>query len=336
MTLLPIASWWVIVGLAAVALVAIWWNPSSKAVLGESTAAHWRLTTAVVLLAIAAVRPGVPGDETEVSAANLNVYFVVDTTSSVIAEDWGDGSPRVAGIRTDIADIVLALSGARYSIVTFDQAARVRLPLTTDTTALDAALATLLPEPSEYSSGTSVTVANDRLKTLLEQSAERHPERGRIVFYLGDGEHTAADPPTPFALQEGLINGGAVLGYGTTEGGRMKSTRARYDAAATYIQDPQTGEDAVSVIDETRLKEMAGQLGVPYLHRVAGESVLPAINGVDLARYGTTEDLEKEKVRTRQELYWLFLIGVAVVAAWELGRGLTGLVETRRRRETRP
>ena len=61
------------------------------------------------------------------------------------------------------------------------------------------------------------------------------------MFYLGDGEQTAAGEPPPFTIPAGLIHGGAVLGYGTADGGRMKSTRARYDASPSYIQDPTTG-----------------------------------------------------------------------------------------------
>lgn len=332
MTVLPIAPVWLLAVLAVTALVAVWWHPSAAGVPGESRASHWRLSAAVVLLGVAALRPGVPGDEAEATAANLNVYFVVDTTSSIIAEDWGSEGPRLMGVRGDIADLALALSGARFSIVTFDQEARVRLPLTTDTTALDAAVSTLLPEASEYSLGSSVTEANERLTTLLQQSSERHPERGRIVFYLGDGEQTAAGEPPPFTIPAGLIHGGAVLGYGTADGGRMKSTRARYDASPSYIQDPTTGRDAVSVIDQDRLEQLAQQLGLPYLHRVAGESVLPAVESVDLARYASTEELERERVSTRRELYWPLLIGVVGVALWELGAGLAGLVQARGRK----
>jgi Ca-activated chloride channel family protein len=158
-TFLPVAPWPVLLVLLVAALAAVWWNPTSRTVPGESRATHWRLTAAVLLLGLAAVRPAVPGEQVDTSAANLNVYFVVDTTSSIIAEDYADERPRVQGVASDIAAIAEALPGARYSVVTFDQDARVRLPLTTDTTALDAAVETLLPESYEVSRGTSVSQA---------------------------------------------------------------------------------------------------------------------------------------------------------------------------------
>lgn len=336
MTVLPVIAWPVLVVLALTGLVAIWWNPSSRLVAGESRATHWRLTAAVVLLAVAALRPGLPGDEVDTTAANLNVYFVVDTTSSIIAEDWGDEQPRVTGVRSDIDAIAAALPGARYSVVTFDQSTRVRLPLTTDTTALASVTETLLPEPTEYSRGSSVTEANDRLRTLLEQAGQRTPERGRVVYYLGDGEQTAPGQPPPFTIPAGLVNGGAVLGYGTSEGGRMKATRAWLEASGDYIHDPATGEDARSMISESTLRTMAGQLGVGYLHRESGADIGPAVDGIDLARYGSSAEFEARKVRARQELYWVFLLGLAALAVWEAGAGLAALAQTRRRKEGQP
>ena len=319
MTLLPIGPWPVLLVLGVAALVAVWWNPSSRSMPGESRATHWRLTAMVVLLGVAALRPAVPGDEVNASAANLNVYFVVDTTSSIIAEDYGNERPRISGVESDITAVTEALPGARYSVITFDQATRVRVPLTTDSNALDAALETLLPEPSEYSRGSSITAANERLGRMLEQAEQRNPDRGRVVFYLGDGEQTATEPAAPFTIDPRLINGGAVLGYGTSEGGRMKATRSRFDATTDYIIDPATGEDARSVIDEDALRGIGKQLGLPYVHRESGDGVATIVATVDLQRFGTSAEVEAQRVRARQELYWPLLIGVAGLAVWELG-----------------
>lgn len=331
MTLLPLIAWPLILVAVIAGLAAVWWNPSSRGMPGESRGGHWRRTAAVLLLGVAALRPALSGDEVATTGANINVYFVVDTTSSVIAEDWGGERPRVQGMRADIDAIAAAIPGARFSVVTFDQATRVRLPLTTDTTALAAAIDTLLPEPSEYSRGSSVTQPNDRLRALLEQANTRHPDRGRVVFYLGDGEQTAPEPPTPFAIPAGLIHGGAVLGYGTTEGGRMKATRARFGTSSDYLKDPATGEDARSVFSEATLRSIGAQLGLPYRHREQGADIDPVVAGIDLGRFGTSEQLERQKLRARQELYWPLLLGVAAIAVWELGAAAAALAQTRRR-----
>ena len=61
MSLLPVGPWPVLLVLIVAALAAVWWNPSSRSLPGESRATHWRLTAAVLLLGAAALRPAVPG-----------------------------------------------------------------------------------------------------------------------------------------------------------------------------------------------------------------------------------------------------------------------------------
>jgi Ca-activated chloride channel family protein len=335
MTFLPLLPWPALLVLLAAVLAAVWWNPAGGGVPGETWGRHARLSAAAVLLAVVALRPALPGGQVEAMAANLNVYFVVDTTSSMVAEDYGGERPRLEGVRADVLAIAAALPGARYGIVTFDSDARVRLPLTTDTTALEAAVETLAPEPSELSRGSTVTEANDRLAALLTSADKGHPERGRIVFYLGDGEQTAAGEPAPFTIAPGLVQGGAVLGYGTAQGGRMKGTVSRYGTGTDYIRDPSTGEDALSVIDEDRLRQLAQQLGVGYVHRTDGETVDALVAGIDAGRFGTAEERERAAALGREELYWVPLLGVAGIAAWELGCSGASLLRSRRR-EVRP
>jgi Ca-activated chloride channel family protein len=72
------------------------------------------------------------------------------------------------------------------------------------------------------------------------------------------------------------------------------------------------------------------------VHRGSGDAVDAAVEGIDLERFGTSEEIERQKVLARRELYWPLLIGVAGIAAWEVGAGVTALLQTRRRREARP
>jgi Ca-activated chloride channel family protein len=331
-TFLPLAPVPVLLVLLVAALSAIWWSPRQHAVPGESSSTHWRLTAAAGLLFIAVLRPGMSGPLEQSRATNLSVYFVVDTTTSIVAEDYGPGRPRLDGVRSEILAIGAALPDARYSVLTFDTDTRVRLPLTTDTVALEAAVETLAPQPSEFSRGSSVTQAKDRLQSLLARSAASHPERGRIVFYLGDGEQTATDAPEPFSLSSGLVQGGGVLGYGTDEGGPMAATLSRYGADLGHVKDPRTGEDAISAIDESRLRSIAVQLGVAYSHRFAGDPVDPVVAGIDLARLGHDEHDQQARLQGRHELYWPLLLGVAFIGAWELGGAVTAVRAARTRR----
>ena len=326
MSWLPLAPWPVLVLLAAVGGLLIWW-PAGKQERSDTLVARLRRSAMVVLLLVAALRPGVPGGDLKVNATDLDVYFLVDTTSSSMAEDYAGGRPRLEGMRADIKGVAAQLPGARYSLVTFDQETVTRLPLTTDAAALASAADTIVPETSTWSRGSSVTLARSALADTLERGQKAHPERARVVFYLGDGEQTAPSAPEPFEVDRTLINGGAVLGYGTAQGGQMKETGTRRDA---YITDPSTGRPARSVIDESQLEAIGEQLTVPYLHRTADDKGAGIVDEVRLKELNSlsTSDASRS-VGGRTELYWLFLLALAALAAWELGASLASVTRLR-------
>ena len=275
--------------------------------------AGWGLRLAVALLiGIACLRPGIGSHSAQTAQSEVDVLFVVDTTASMVAEDWG-GAPRFEGVKADIAQLALAHPGARYSLITFDAAAVQRLPFTSDATALQSSVDTLRPEITLYSAGSSITISNTLVNRVLKQAAEQHPDRARIVYYLGDGEQTSEKEPGSFADAGTHLDGGAVLGYGTAQGGPMRETTGSFDTSAPgYIQAP-GGGNAISKIDEANLQSIAEQLGVAYQLRTPGEPVTAA--GVDPAKLdgGAGPDVE-----TAFELYWIFAIAAFVLLLREV------------------
>ena len=230
---------------------------------------QWGLRTgAAVAVALALLGPAVSGADSPQASRSMDVWFVVDTTSSSMARDHPDGRPRMDGYKEDIPQIAEALPGARFALVTFDSTARTAMPLTTDTNALATAVETLSPEITLYSAGSSITVAQDHLRASLERTKASRPGRAQLVYYLGDGEQTSGQPPTPFALAD-LVDGGAVLGYGTAEGGRMASLSS-LGSSDGDITTPE-GDPAVSHADAIALRRIAEQLGIPYVHRAGGD-----------------------------------------------------------------
>jgi len=263
----------------------------------------------------------VPGGSVAVTATDLDVFFVVDTTSSTMAQDYDGDRPRLDGVRADVAAIAAGLPGSRFSLLTFDHETVTRLPLTTDSQALTTAMDVLQVETSTYSQGSSITVAGPDLDATLQRDRQAHPDRTRLVFYLGDGEQTAAANPTPFAFDTDLVGGGAVLGYGTARGGQMKETGTGRDG---LITDPTTGAPAVSTIDEQALKDIAQQLAVPYLHRTSPQDA-PALDAVRLAQSGAVSSTATSSAAGRSELYWVALLLLAAVAAWEVAATLAAV-----------
>lgn len=260
------------------------------------------------------LRPGIPGGATQTLATDTDIVLVVDTTASIVAEDWGDGQPRLDGVRADVQSIVDEYPGARFALITFDASADLRLPLTTDTTALISSLDVLRPEVTSQSRGSSIGIANQLLADTLANAAESQPDRSRMVFYFGDGEQTATSTPEPFDASAQYTDAGAVLGYGTAEGGPMRLTTGGVDGASgEYIQ--YEGANALSTIDEQNLQTIAGQLGVPYQHRTEDAGIaLPE------APSTTTNYAESGEVGNVIELYWIAALVIAALLAVELAR----------------
>ncbi len=295
----------------------------------------WALRILMVLLfVIVASRPAIPGSAQGPSASGgLEVYFAVDTTSSVVAEDYDGDEPRLDGVKADVAAIAATLIGAQYSLVTFDSSAVQRVPLTTDVTALESAASVLTQEVTTYSKGSSVDEAVPLLTSILKAAKKQNPGDRRVLFYLGDGEQTAATPPGSFAALAPYLNGGGVLGYGTSAGGRMMTFDGFNDQFSQkgYIQDdtqdPPT--DALSKIDEAELQNIAHQLGVTYTHRTAPGGVEQLVSGIKVG----TLSVSPGRPGGPFELYWIFAIPLVLLVLVEFVRLSAVVRELRPRKE---
>ena len=293
---------------------------------------HWLVRLGMVVLLFGlALRPGVPSNlQPPTASGDVDVYFVVDTTSSMAAEDYGQaGEPRLVGVRADITEMASRLVGARFSLITFDAETVQRLPLTTDSTALVSGVNALNQEVTIYSSGSSISAPAGYLADRLAGDAEQYPDRTRVLFYLGDGEQTAAEAPNSFEPVSSFIDEGAVLGYGTETGGRMREFNG-YDSDAeppyiTWFSDAGV-EDAVSRIDEAALGDIATELGVDYLHRDAQEPIDQALAGISVGNITA----EQEPVVDTPEFYWIFAIGFGMLALTEIGALAIALRDLRR------
>ncbi|WP_426297938.1 vWA domain-containing protein [Arthrobacter sp. R-11] len=320
LTFAPVLPWWLIAA-AALAVVV----PAAMALHRKRGGRPVRFavlrSTALLLLLAAALRPGWPGGDARAATAELDVFFVVDSSTSMAAEDYGNAAPRLEGVRNDITAIARELAGAKFALITFDGAAGVRMPLTQDADALAAAVEVLQPQAALYAQGSSVTIAGPLLEERLTAAKVRHPGRPTVVFYLGDGENTSPKQgAAELGIEPGLVAGGAVLGYGSREGGRMRDVAG--DGA--YLEENTDGgrRDALSRIDEGQLRRIADGLGVPYVHRDAGDAIGAALGK---ARPGTLNTTTDEDGEGRTELYWIFALLAFAAALPEPARHAVAL-----------
>ena len=335
MTLDPMISLWILLPVLVVmaAFAARQLLAARRSGNDAAPVLSWWLRLALVpLILVLALRPSVGGATPGPSASGgLEVYFVVDTTSSMAAEDEGgtitdasspDGTrpaTRLDAVKRDAAAIARSLTGAQFSLVTFDSSAVQRVPLTSDITALDSAVGAMTQEVTNYSSGSSIDGALELMTTVLKSAQEQHPDRPRVLFYFGDGEQTASGTPASFAPLKPLLSGGGVLGYGTDAGGRMREFDALEqpsDGGPTYIQDNTANPpgDAISRIDETTLGAIGDQLGVAYTHRVGDASITPVVAGIEVGPVSTPSS----PPGTPTELYWIFAVPIGLILLREV------------------
>lgn len=219
------------------------------------------LLAAAACAALIAIRPMRMDEDDQVRTGNLDVCFAVDSTISMWAEDYGGGEPRIAGVRSDIRAIMEALPGSSFSLVSFDNGSQILAPYIQNVAALDDCVERLSLPSYATAEGSSLNTAHDALAAMIRASGRKAGERKAILFVMSDGEITDGSQLMRFDDLEAGVDDGAVLGYGTAEGGRMD-----YPGKG-YLQDSTRGEDARSAIDEENLRSLAQDLGLRYVHR---------------------------------------------------------------------
>lgn len=223
-----------------------------------------KLTAAVLLAAMAAslvvigIRPMYLSPSAEIMTGNLDVAFVVDTTISMWAQDHGSGT-RMDGVKKDIHAIMNALPGSSFSLIRFDNGAEILTPFTQDIEAVSDMVDELDPPAYSTARGSSLNTAYEALDATLQSAGRKAGNRRTVVFVFSDGETTDGSKLRSFQELQSLIHEGAVLGYGTRDGGRME-----YPGRG-FIKDMSTGEYALSRMDEGSLQQMADDLDLTYI-----------------------------------------------------------------------
>ena len=225
-----------------------------------------RKVTALIILACMAagvigvgLRPMYLSPDAESRTNNLDVAFVVDTTISMWAEDHKGGT-RMDGVQKDIRLIMDALPGSSFSVISFSNGAEILTPFTQDIVSVSDIVSNLDMPSFTTSRGSSLNTAFEALRITAESAAAKKGNRKTIVFLFSDGETTDGSTLMSFSELHGLVDNGAVLGYGTAAGGRMN-----YPGRG-YIKNMSDGTIALSHIDEDALNKVAGDLGLLYIN----------------------------------------------------------------------
>ena len=279
--------------------------------------AYFRQFLIVLLVFLINLRIMIPGGEIESGSyqKDLSVLFVVDNTISMTAKDYKKGEERLTGVKKDCADIVDALYGADFSVITFDNSAKVISPFTSDTDFVKNTIDSIYPMNSLYAQGSSLNTCKELLLDTLEELKEQG-EKPVAVFFISDGEITNEDTLESFRKAAEYIDYGAVLGYGTKKGGKMYETS--YDGKETIIIQDKTDfpyKDAVSKIDEGNLKQLAKDMDLSYINRNQEEDLSSVLKNIQKKTGFTTGESGISK--GYRDIYVWFVIPLLLLLSFE-------------------
>ena len=243
--------------------------------------------------------------------SNVDVLFVIDTTISMKAEDYNGKKTRLEGIYKDTEYIIENLAGANFSVIEFNNSAKVLLPFVDDPDLVISEIYALDAPDEFYATGSSLNIVKETLKEVLEKEKEK--ENTVIVFFISDGEITSKkdNKLKSFSDLKQYIDGGAVLGYGTTKGGKMENYIL--DGEKKYIIDWTTypSKDALSRIDEKNLKQLANDLGIDYIKMDKTSNIDSKLRKIE--KTAKTEVVGEKKIEFYNDTYYLYSIPLIIL-----------------------
>ena len=270
-----------------------------------------RMTVIYVLAFIIGVRPVMLETRYEFATKNLDVLFVVDNTISMWAKDYNGKKERMDGVIKDSDYIINELAGSNFGLVTFDDTAHVLSPFTQDMQYIRDLFDTFETPDSFYAKGSDLSIPYQDIDALLRSSFKKE-NRKTIVFFISDGEITNGSELKDYSDLAQYIDAGAVLGYGSQEGGKMK-TNTGYG----NLYDYNLRQDAVSRIDEENLNKIASDLGITYINMNNGNAGLKG--AVELIRESARTVIETgDGAEVEKDIYYIFAIPLALMLLLEI------------------
>lgn len=282
----------------------------------RSKIAYIRQIIAIVLVFLINLRIMVPSNNVSSSSQTLDTYvlFVVDDTISMLARDYDGDTERLTAVKKDCSDIIDELDGAKFAVISFNNNANLVSPFTNNSQYAKDVIGSLYPIEEMYAEGTSMNVSIDMMTDTLKRAREK-ADGNVVVFFISDGEITNEEKLKSFKSAAKYVDGGAVLGYGTSEGGNMY-VKSYYTDREELLEDTSSypRKPAVSVIDEKNLKSIASDIGVKYINMNDSTNIDSTISKIKKESVSKSKD---GKVTGYVDIYYIFAAMLVVVMMWE-------------------
>ncbi len=257
------------------------------------------------------MRPSLKRYNAEIELKNIDVLFVVDSTISMWAEDYNGSKTRMDGVQATCDYILEELAGSNFALIRFDNRAQILAPFTQDARSVSDAFSTIRQPDVYYAKGSSLNVPYEEIKEMLISSSKKD-ERKTVIFFISDGEITDDSKLMSYAELEPYLDGGAVLGFGTKQGGKMQADNGY---SRRYVQDKEKKTDAVSSLNEENLEQIARDLQVEYMN-VQDPEVVGAL--LDSIKTGSSIRMEEAEMVTYEDVTYILGIVMGVLLIWQL------------------
>jgi Ca-activated chloride channel homolog len=257
LALLPIAVLVVVAYQKSNRAVRLWFSPGDYAFFLPEIKMILRLV-ALVFILFGLMGPYWGPTEQQIAKLGREVYILIDVSASMNTEDIKP--TRLDKVKLEVKKMLAGLNGDKVGLIVFTSDAYVQCPLTSDHTALMLYL-DMIGSYQFASTGTSfreaLLVALDRF-TNKEKNARKTT---RAAILISDGEDFGEEYESVVTRMQN--NGITVfpVGIGTMEGGPVPNIVKGEKRG--YKQSKEGGQ-AISVLKETTLRDIADQFGTEY------------------------------------------------------------------------
>lgn len=276
---------------------------------------YFRRIAIVALIIVALLNPTIRGGDAQRNMSNINVFFAVDNTGSMVAKDMNDGKRRYEQVREDVRKITELFAGSKFSIITIDYQARTVLPLVSDVNTVDSYAKAMGPRPTDFSVNSELSTLIAELNNKIDASVKNTPERKNIVFFFSDGEDNVDGGTKLSGINSDAISGGAVIGYGSVDGARLNviDYYGNIDDD-TNVRDSDHKE-VTSRLDESNLNKIASAMSLKYYNRNKQKDIFKSTsNFVETDVFYSQDDTS---LKTRTGLYWVFFTAAFGLLMWD-------------------
>ena len=282
----------------------------------------------LILLLIISQRPMLRDQDDVAYVLNLDVVFVIDTTVSMNSVDVNNGT-RLDEVKKVSKNIMEEFPGSKFAVITYNNDAYIKYPFTDDYAVIEDVIDALKIVEPNYAIGSSLSLPTEYLKMLLESAESNsnlHDEKRRkIVFFMGDGELNNAEKINTnlddYTGLESLIDNGAVLGFGTVEGGKIKITESikmkNLVDSAGYLLDNSKKPPvaAISKMNEDNLRDLSSKLGIDYINENSTDLLNEKIKEI---KNDVNEEEDEDEAKNDKDLYYYFSMASLVLLLYEL------------------